>query len=144
MDVGVTQRPGFVAAACIVERAALTVYMQVASFGHREQVRIMTEFILRRWFNRFLPVLCCIGMLACAGAPVQEMSNARQAISAARAAGAARIAPQKLTEAQTLLEAAEASLQQRAYRDARRSAVSARSKAAEALGASQAMADRSS
>jgi hypothetical protein len=71
------------------------------------------------------------------------MSNARQAINAARAAGAAKIAPQTLTEAQALLEAAEANLQRGSYREARRNAVSARGKAAEALGASQAMADRS-
>lgn len=102
----------------------------------------MTEITLRRWLNFSVSALCC-GMAACASAPVQEMSNARQAIDAARAAGAAKIAPQTLTEAQTLLEAAEASLQQRSYREARRNAVSARSKAAEALGASQATADRS-
>jgi hypothetical protein len=70
------------------------------------------------------------------------MSNARQAINAARAAGAARVAPQKLTEAQLLLEVAETKLHEGSYREARRNAVSARSKAAEALGASQALADR--
>jgi hypothetical protein len=103
----------------------------------------MTEFMLRRWRNIGLPALCCVGMAACASAPVQEMSNARQAINAARAAGAARVAPQTLTEAQALLEAAELCLQRRSYREARRNAVSARSKAAEAMGASQSMADRS-
>lgn len=102
----------------------------------------MAYFALRRALKAVLPALCCVGMTACAGAPVQEMSNARQAINAARAAGAARVAPQTLTEAQTLLEAAEASLQQRAYREARRNAVSARTKAAEALGASQSMTNR--
>jgi hypothetical protein len=81
-------------------------------------------------------------MAACAGAPVQEMSNARQAINAARAAGAAQSAPATLTEAQSLLEAAETSLHKGFYREARRSAVSARSKASEALAASQTMADR--
>ena len=73
--------------------------------------------------------------LGCTTAPVQEMSNARQAIRAAREAGAAHAAPQTLTEAQALLEQAEASLQKRAYREARRNAVSARTKAAEAMGA---------
>lgn len=81
-------------------------------------------------------------MAACAGPPVQEMSNARQVIYAARAAGADRVVPQTLTEAQRLLEAAEVSLQQRAYREARRSAISARTKAAEALVAAQPLADR--
>jgi hypothetical protein len=94
----------------------------------------MAYFSLHRWIP-LLPL--CFGMVACAGAPVQEMSNARQAIKAARDAGAERVAPQTLTEAQALLEQAEASLHRRAYREARRNAVSARSKAAEALGASQ-------
>ena len=70
------------------------------------------------------------------------MSNARQAIRAARDAGAMKAAPQTLTEAQALLEQAEASLQKRSYREARRNAVSARSKATEALGAVQPGFDR--
>jgi hypothetical protein len=76
-------------------------------------------------------------LTACAGAPVQEMSNARQAIRAARDAGAAKLAPGTLSEAETLLQRAEESLQNRAYRDARRNAVAARGKAAEALVAAQ-------
>lgn len=76
-------------------------------------------------------------IVGCAGAPVQEMSNARQAIRAARDAGADRVAPQKLSEAQDLLQRAEASLQSRAYREARRNAVEARGKAAEALEAAK-------
>jgi hypothetical protein len=83
----------------------------------------------------FALVLACMGLTACAGAPVQEMSNARQAIKAARDAGAEKLAPQKLNEAQTLLQQAEQSLQRRDYRDARRDAVAAHGKAAEALGA---------
>jgi uncharacterized membrane protein len=83
-------------------------------------------------------IALCLGLTACAGAPVQEMSNARQAIKAARDAGADRIAPEAMTEAQTLLERAEASLQQRLYRDARRAAVEARNKASEALDAAAA------
>jgi uncharacterized membrane protein len=80
----------------------------------------------------------CLGLSACAGAPVQEMSNARQAIKAARDAGADRIAPETMIEAQNLLEQAEASLQKRSYRDARRAALEARSKASEALDAAAA------
>lgn len=83
------------------------------------------------------------GMLsACAGAPVQEMSNARQAIKAARDAGADRVAPQKLSEAQALLERAETSLQSRSYREAKRSAVAARGRATEALTAVRPVGDK--
>lgn len=82
-------------------------------------------------------VLLGIALAACSGAPVQEMSNARQAIRAAREAGAERMAPQKLNEAEVLLNRAEGNLQRRAYRDARRDAIAAHHKAAEALDAAQ-------
>jgi hypothetical protein len=82
-------------------------------------------------------VLAAFTLAACVGAPVQEMSNARQAIRAARDAGAEQAAPQKLNEAEALLNRAEDSLERRAYREARRSAIAARDKAAEALGATQ-------
>ena len=82
-------------------------------------------------------VVAALALAACAGAPVQEMSNARQAIRAARDAGADKTAPQKLNEAEALLNRAEDSLERRAYREARRNAIAARDKAAEALGAAQ-------
>ena len=82
-------------------------------------------------------VVAGLALAACAGAPVQEMSNARQAIRAARDAGADKTAPQKLNEAEVLLNRAEDSLERRAYREARRNAIAARDKAAEALGATQ-------
>ncbi len=84
-----------------------------------------------------LLAVAALALAACAGAPVQEMSNARQAIRAAREAGAERMAPQKLNEAEALLNRAEDSLERRAYREARRNAIAARDKAAEALGAAQ-------
>ena len=71
-------------------------------------------------------VVAALALAGCAGAPVQEMSNARQAIRAARDAGAERAAPQKLNEAEALLIRAEDSLERRAYREARRNAISAR------------------
>jgi len=80
-----------------------------------------------------LLTLLCVGMVGCTGAPVQEMSNARQAIKAARDAGADQAAPQEMSEAQSLLEQAEANLQKGAWRDARRNAIQAKSKAAEAM-----------
>ena len=82
-------------------------------------------------------VVAMLALAACVGAPVQEMSNARQAIRAARDAGAEKAAPQKLNEAEALLNRAEDSLERRAYREARRSAIAARDKAAEALGATR-------
>ena len=84
-----------------------------------------------------LLMVLCIGASGCAGVPAQEMSNARQAIKAARDAGAEQVAPQKLSEAQSLLEQAESSLQNGDYRNARRSAVAAKGRATEALSAAQ-------
>jgi len=46
----------------------------------------MAQFAILRTFAMTLAV--GLGLVACAGAPVQEMSNARQAIQAAREAGA--------------------------------------------------------
>ncbi len=84
-----------------------------------------------------------VGLAACAGAPVQEMSNARQAIKAAReATGPSSIAPASLIEAETLLNRAEDNLQKRAYKQARRDAIAARGKAAEALGSTRTVDDR--
>jgi hypothetical protein len=74
---------------------------------------------------------------ACAGAPVQEMSDARQAIRAAQNAGAADKAPEAFQEAQLLLGAAEQSLRRGAYREARRAAEDARDRAAVALAATR-------
>lgn len=136
-DVGYMQRSAPRPQAGIVVRPALTVYIQVVRFGPSSSARIMSHTSLRRWILRSIPALSCVAALGCSTAPVQEMSNARQAIRAARDAGADKAAPQTLTEAQALLEQAEASLQRRSYREARRNAVSARSKATEALGAVQ-------
>ena len=74
--------------------------------------------------------------------PVQEMSDARQAIAAAEEADAGRLAPDSLEEARRLLGAAEQQLQQQAYGPARLNAVRAKNRAVQALGASQAARDR--
>jgi hypothetical protein len=80
-----------------------------------------------------LLMLASMGLVACAGAPVQEMSNARQAIKAARDASGELSTPPSLVEAEALLNRAEVSLHKRAYKAARRDAIAARGKAAEAL-----------
>src|SRR5690242_6481957 len=72
-------------------------------------------------------------LCACASAPVQEMSDARQAIRAAQNAGASQKAATQLESAQTLMSAAEKSLQKRLYRAAKRDAVAAREQAVEAM-----------
>jgi len=73
--------------------------------------------------------------------PVQEMSDARQAITVAKQAGAAEYAPADLREAEGFLQSAEDSLSTRNYATARYDAVRAKTKAIDALMRSEAMQD---
>ena len=65
------------------------------------------------------------------------MSDARQAIAVAEEAGAESNANDELRVAQDYLQVAEDQLQRRAYRQARANALLAKSKALEALAASE-------
>jgi hypothetical protein len=76
--------------------------------------------------------------------PVQEMSDARQAIMAARDAGAEDKAPDELNQAIEHLQAAEAALADKAYARARRDALVAKDLAIDALQQSEAEAEGSS
>ena len=84
-----------------------------------------------------LRVLLTVGALSAAGCvsapPVQEMSDARQAISAAEQANAERVAADTLAEARRFLEEAERQIQEQAYGPARMNAVRAKNRAVLAL-----------
>jgi hypothetical protein len=69
---------------------------------------------------------------ACVGAPVQEMSDARQAISSAEKAGAEVRAASDLEKARKLLKTADQRLDRGDYEGARESAVGAKFMATEA------------
>jgi hypothetical protein len=82
-----------------------------------------------RFLALFVGVACLAG---CAGAPVQEMSDARQAIAAAQAAGATTAkspdfyaAEAAITRAQTHLEAQEFTRARLAAMEAKRHAAAA-------------------
>ena len=75
------------------------------------------------------------------GPPVQEMSDARQAIMVAKEAGAAEHAAAELRAAENFLQSAESSLNVRNYATARRDAVEAKAKDLDALQRSEAMQD---
>jgi len=78
------------------------------------------------------------GLAACETAPpVQEMSDARQAIAVAKEAGAADHAAFHLRAAEKYLASAEQKLGERAYNQARRDAKQAKMKALDALKASE-------
>ena len=79
-------------------------------------------------------ILVAALLTACQTAPpVQEMSDARQAIAVARQAGAAQHAVEPLREAERFLVDAQRNLTERAFGQARRNAVAAKNKALEAL-----------
>ena len=65
--------------------------------------------------------------------PVQEMSDARQAIAAAKEAGAEQYAAASLSQAELMLDTAEKYLQDGVYWQAKRDAIGAKEKAFEAL-----------
>ncbi len=83
-------------------------------------------------------LLACLSpLVGCKGAPVQEMSDARQAIAAARAAGAAEHAPVDLNAAQAAIQKAEQDLQLEHYTRARLAALEAKRRASAALANAQ-------
>ena len=89
---------------------------------------------LRRHLLPLLMTLLFAGGLlgGCAGMPLQEMSDARQAIRAAERAGAQQYAPELLGEAKALVETARQDMHKGEYRTAREQAEQAREKAVEA------------
>lgn len=76
-----------------------------------------------------------IALAGCISAPppVQEMSDARQAVAAARDAGADQLAPQIYARSVSLLEKAESTLARRGFRQARDQALASRRLAIEAM-----------
>lgn len=72
--------------------------------------------------------------------PVQEMSDARQAIDAATAANAGRATPESLSDARRFLAEAEQQIQEQAYGPARFNAIRAKNRATLALRSSSAAA----
>jgi outer membrane murein-binding lipoprotein Lpp len=77
----------------------------------------------------FVGVACLAG---CAGAPVQEMSDARQAIAAAGAAGATAATSPDYYAAQAAIARAESHLEAQEYTRARLAALEAKRHAAAA------------
>ena len=71
-------------------------------------------------------------LVGCASAPIQEMSDARQALQAAEHAGASQLSPRALGRAKAHLRDAEEALDVRAYREARHEAQLAREQAIQA------------
>src|SRR5450631_1459427 len=87
---------------------------------------------------RFIAVFVGIAWLfGCSGAPVQEMSDARQAIAAARVAGATEATSPDFYAAQAAITRAEQHLHAEEYTRARLAAMEAKRHAAAALAGAQ-------
>lgn len=103
--------------------------------------KIINTSVLVRLAGLIAATLLAVG---CATAPpVQEMSNARQAIAAAVEASADVLAPEVLEDARRFLETAEEQLRNEYYGAARLNAVRARNRALQALEQSQEAESRS-
>lgn len=89
-------------------------------------------------FKYAVMIVVSLWLAGCKGPPVQEMSDARQAIAAARAAGAAERSPVDLDAAQAAIARAEESLQMQHFTRARMAAEEAKRRAAAALANAQA------
>ena len=85
------------------------------------------------YFLRSIVLTALLIVAGCQTAPVQEMSDARQAISVAKKAGAEKLAPVDLNAALDYLRSAESFINQRQYDNARREAVNAKASALDAL-----------
>jgi hypothetical protein len=88
---------------------------------------------------RFLAVFVGVACLAaCAGAPVQEMSDARQAIAAAGAAGATSATSPDFSAAELAIARAQSHLEAQEFTRARLAAMEAKRHAAAALASANA------
>jgi hypothetical protein len=83
-------------------------------------------YTLRIWL---VAIMLALMVTACGGIPVQEMSDARQALQAAAEVGAKEKASTLYTEADQLLEQAEIALNGGEYKKARQLADKAKEKA---------------
>ena len=91
---------------------------------------------------RALLTVVALALGGCVTAPpVQEMSDARQAIAAAEQANAGRVAADTLADARRFLAEAEQQMQEQAYGPARMNAVRAKNRATLALRSTRARDD---
>jgi hypothetical protein len=107
-------------------------------------VHLVTSLFLSQNWRRLGGVAILLLLLASCTVlpPVQEMSDARQAIKAAREANAELYAPRKLRSAEDSLELARNTLEQGEYEEARMAATVAKALAIKARDAAVAAASQ--
>ena len=89
---------------------------------------------MQRFIAVFVAFVCLLG---CSSAPVQEMSDARQAIAAARVAGASEGSSAELYAAEAAIARAEKHIDAQEYTRARLAAMEAKHHAGEARSAAE-------
>jgi len=105
-----------------------------------EAEKIAEQRFAGPWYG-LVAVLLLVIAGCVTGPPVQEMSDARQAIAVAKEAGAAELASTELSEAEAYLESAQKKLSERSYSPARRDALLAKDKALDALALAESVDD---
>lgn len=95
------------------------------------------KHIAARALGLFVVASGALMLFACAGAPVQEMSNARQSLAAAQQAQAEKSSPVDMENARHYLDAAQTALDAGDYSTAREDALKAQQSALKALAISQ-------
>jgi len=92
----------------------------------------MKKTLLIAFLATFLAISLTLALTACSSAPVQEMSDARQAITAAKKVGAEKHSPSVYSKARQQLLAAENALRNGHYPQARKNALRAKKQAVRA------------
>jgi Tfp pilus assembly protein PilF len=90
------------------------------------------NFIGKLLLGIILSMVFMLTITACATAPVQEMSDARQAIQAAKSVGVDEFSQSNLMQAKKLLKKAEHALHTGEYKQARVNALAAKEEAIQA------------
>jgi len=97
---------------------------------------LSTNLIYRKIAIALTYLTVLVALVSCVSAPVQEMSDARQAIQAAKESNPSGNSQENLIKAESLLKEAEAALESGEYKKAKLTATEARNEAIKAQQAS--------
>jgi len=115
----------------LLKKAILDSYLGqcYVGFGWCDSAVIVNLMKIKPYYSKSFFLVLILLLAACTGMPVQEMSNARQAVEAARKAGADTRATTELESAEGLLKDAEKALEDGDYSLAKDNAKAARDQA---------------
>jgi hypothetical protein len=117
--------------ASILSCLSLTAYIPDVSFASDSR-GLVTDMRCATRYTGFLAGCFACLLVGCASAPIQQMSDARQALQAAEQAGAPELAPIEFKQANRHLTKAEHAMEVAEYRRARAEAEQAQGQATDA------------